>query len=72
MNVDGIFQDALEKTKIECQQMIAQREEGLMELTKAVTSIKVSIDCKSDYSKNCFLMLCIKAVFSLLFTSRYP
>lgn len=54
MNVDGIFQDALEKTKIECQQMIAQREEGLMELTKAVTSIKVSIDCSQTTPRTAF------------------
>lgn len=45
MDVDLLFQDALKKTNIECQQMIAQREEGLMELTKAVMSIKVSTDC---------------------------
>ncbi|GAA6091177.1 E3 ubiquitin/ISG15 ligase TRIM25-like, partial [Tachysurus ichikawai] len=33
-------QDALEKKKIECLRMIAQREQGLRALSKAVTSVK--------------------------------
>ncbi|KAF4086261.1 hypothetical protein AMELA_G00104850 [Ameiurus melas] len=47
-------QVALEKTKIECQQMIVQREEGLMELSKAVTSIKCFAQTADEDSERMF------------------
>ncbi|XP_026790393.3 tripartite motif-containing protein 16 [Pangasianodon hypophthalmus] len=50
-------QDALEKTKIACQHMIAQREEGLMELTKAVTSIKCFAKAAEEESERMFTEL---------------
>ncbi|KAM9468439.1 E3 ubiquitin/ISG15 ligase TRIM25-like [Clarias gariepinus] len=50
-------QGALETTKMECQQMIAQREEGLMKLTKAVTSIKSFAQAAEENSESMFTEL---------------
>ncbi|MCJ8740321.1 hypothetical protein PDJAM_G00057540 [Pangasius djambal] len=50
-------QAALEKTKIAGQHMIAHREEGLMELTKAVTSIKCFAQAAEEDSERMFTEL---------------
>ncbi|XP_046718523.1 tripartite motif-containing protein 16-like [Silurus meridionalis] len=48
---------ALKQTMIECQEMIAQREEGLMQLTKAMTSIKSFAQKAEEDSEKMFTEL---------------
>ncbi|XP_026790394.3 tripartite motif-containing protein 16 [Pangasianodon hypophthalmus] len=50
-------QDDLERTKIECQQMIVQREEGLTELNRVVTSIMCFTQTAEEDSERIFTEL---------------
>ncbi|KAI5628729.1 tripartite motif-containing protein 16-like, partial [Silurus asotus] len=50
-------QGALKQTMIECQEMIAQREEGLLQLTKAMTSIKSFAQTAEEDSEKMFTEL---------------
>ncbi|KAK2831648.1 hypothetical protein Q7C36_016734 [Tachysurus vachellii] len=51
------YQDALEKKKIECLRMIAQREQGLRELSKAVTSVKCFAQAAEEDNERIFTEL---------------